>query len=163
GVLADPTRRAILARLADERGLSVTELAEPFAIKLPAVVKHLDILDDAGLIRRSEKGGPRAVAVAVGSGTTADGLLGRPGRGVGARGGSRSGLARSTPRGMGCGAGSGSGPPASIAWSTMRRRRNARRNDDRRHVDPPHRRATRDRVRGARHRRGHRLVVRAGR
>jgi DNA-binding transcriptional ArsR family regulator len=67
GVLADPTRRAILARLAVERGVSVSELAEPFAIKLPAVMKHLDVLDDAGLIRHSKTGRTVAVAIAVGS------------------------------------------------------------------------------------------------
>jgi DNA-binding transcriptional ArsR family regulator len=49
--LADPTRRAILARLAaGER--SVTELAEPFAISMPAVSKHLHVLERAGLITR---------------------------------------------------------------------------------------------------------------
>jgi DNA-binding transcriptional ArsR family regulator len=49
--LADPTRRAILARLA--RGeASVTELAEPFAMSLPAVSKHLKVLEVAGLIVR---------------------------------------------------------------------------------------------------------------
>jgi len=49
--LADPTRRAILARLA--RGeTSVTELAEPFAMSLPAVSKHLKVLERAGLIAR---------------------------------------------------------------------------------------------------------------
>jgi DNA-binding transcriptional ArsR family regulator len=49
--LADPTRRAILARLA--RGeASVTELAEPFAMSLPAVSKHLKVLERAGLIAR---------------------------------------------------------------------------------------------------------------
>jgi len=49
--LADPTRRAILARLA--RGeTSVTALAEPFAISLPAVSKHLKVLERAGLIAR---------------------------------------------------------------------------------------------------------------
>ena len=67
GVLADPTRRAILAQLADNRGLSVSELAKPFAIKLPAVMKHLDILDDAGLIRRSKTGRTVTVAIADGS------------------------------------------------------------------------------------------------
>jgi DNA-binding transcriptional ArsR family regulator len=47
--LADPTRRAILARLA--RGeASVTELAEPFAISQPAISKHLKVLERAGLI-----------------------------------------------------------------------------------------------------------------
>ena len=54
--LVDPTRRAILARLEQEDGLSVSELAEPFAIKLPAVMKHLDVLNDAGLIVRRKQG-----------------------------------------------------------------------------------------------------------
>ncbi|HVH78123.1 MAG TPA: metalloregulator ArsR/SmtB family transcription factor [Stellaceae bacterium] len=51
GALADPTRRAILARLA-EGETSVTELAEPFAMSLPAVSKHLKVLERAGLISR---------------------------------------------------------------------------------------------------------------
>lgn len=52
--LADPTRRAILARLA--RGeASVTELAEPFSMSLPAVSKHLKVLERAGLIARSRE------------------------------------------------------------------------------------------------------------
>ena len=54
--LGDPTRRAILARLARDKGLSVTELAEPFEIKLPAVMKHLDVLAEVGLIRRTKAG-----------------------------------------------------------------------------------------------------------
>ena len=54
--LIDPTRRAILARLEREDGASVSELARPFAIKLPAVMKHLDVLADAGLITRSKLG-----------------------------------------------------------------------------------------------------------
>src|SRR5258708_14975535 len=54
--LVDPTRRAILARLEREDSASVSELARPFAIKLPAVMKHLDVLDDAGLITRSKAG-----------------------------------------------------------------------------------------------------------
>jgi DNA-binding transcriptional ArsR family regulator len=54
--LTDPTRRAILARLERQDGASVSELAEPFAIKLPAVMKHLDVLDEAGLISRSKAG-----------------------------------------------------------------------------------------------------------
>jgi DNA-binding transcriptional ArsR family regulator len=49
--LADPTRRAILARLS-QGGLPVTELAEPFKISLPAVSKHLKVLEHAGLITR---------------------------------------------------------------------------------------------------------------
>jgi DNA-binding transcriptional ArsR family regulator len=47
--LADPTRRAILARLAQGEA-SVTELAEPFAISQPAISKHLKVLERAGLI-----------------------------------------------------------------------------------------------------------------
>jgi DNA-binding transcriptional ArsR family regulator len=54
--LVDPTRRAILARLERDDGATVSELARPFAIKLPAVMKHLDVLDDAGLITRSKMG-----------------------------------------------------------------------------------------------------------
>lgn len=50
--LADPTRRAILARLA-QGDASVTELAEPFAISQPAVSKHLKVLENAKLINRS--------------------------------------------------------------------------------------------------------------
>ena len=49
--LADPTRRAILARLASGE-CSVTELAEPFDISMPAVSKHLRVLERAGLIAR---------------------------------------------------------------------------------------------------------------
>jgi DNA-binding transcriptional ArsR family regulator len=49
--LADPTRRAILARLAGGEA-TVTELAEPFAMSLPAVSKHLTVLERAGLIVR---------------------------------------------------------------------------------------------------------------
>jgi DNA-binding transcriptional ArsR family regulator len=54
--LVDPTRRAILAQLERKDGASVSELAKPFAIKLPAVMKHLDVLDDAGLVTRSKSG-----------------------------------------------------------------------------------------------------------
>ena len=50
--LADPTRRAILARLA-EGDATVTELAEPFDISLPAISRHLKVLHNAGLISRS--------------------------------------------------------------------------------------------------------------
>lgn len=49
--LADPTRRAILARLADGEA-TVTQLAEPFAISLPAISRHLKVLEGAGLIVR---------------------------------------------------------------------------------------------------------------
>ena len=54
--LADPTRRAILTRLEREDRVSVSELARPFAIKLPAVMKHLDVLHEAGLVMRSKIG-----------------------------------------------------------------------------------------------------------
>jgi DNA-binding transcriptional ArsR family regulator len=50
--LADPTRRAILARLTGGE-TSVTELAQPFAMSLPAISKHLKVLERAGLITRS--------------------------------------------------------------------------------------------------------------
>ncbi len=49
--LADPTRRAILARLIDGEA-TVTELAEPFALSQPAISKHLKVLEHAGLISR---------------------------------------------------------------------------------------------------------------
>ena len=52
--LADPTRRAILARLASGRA-SVIELAEPFAISQPAISKHLKVLERAGLISRGRE------------------------------------------------------------------------------------------------------------
>jgi DNA-binding transcriptional ArsR family regulator len=52
--LADPTRRAILSRLASGEA-SVTELAEPFEMSLPAVSKHLKVLERAGLIARGRK------------------------------------------------------------------------------------------------------------
>lgn len=52
--LADPTRRAMLARLADHE-MSVGELAEPFDISLPAISKHLKVLERAGLVTRGRK------------------------------------------------------------------------------------------------------------
>jgi DNA-binding transcriptional ArsR family regulator len=54
--LADPTRRAILAQLERRDGASISELAEPFTIRLPAVMKHLDVLANAGLVTRSKSG-----------------------------------------------------------------------------------------------------------
>jgi DNA-binding transcriptional ArsR family regulator len=55
GALADPTRRAVLAMLKHgER--SIGELAQPFAMSLPGFIKHLGILEDAGLIMRSKTG-----------------------------------------------------------------------------------------------------------
>ena len=54
--LADPTRRALVARLAERDSLSVSELARPFPVSLPAIMKHLDVLSDAGLITRNKTG-----------------------------------------------------------------------------------------------------------
>jgi DNA-binding transcriptional ArsR family regulator len=58
--LADPTRRALLARLEGEDNLTISELAKPFPVSLPAIMKHLDVLSDAGLIQRTKTG--RSVA-----------------------------------------------------------------------------------------------------
>jgi DNA-binding transcriptional ArsR family regulator len=52
--LADPTRRAILSRLLDGEA-TVNEIAEPFPISLPAISRHLKVLETAGLIRRSRQ------------------------------------------------------------------------------------------------------------
>jgi DNA-binding transcriptional ArsR family regulator len=54
--LSDPTRRALLARLEAEDTVSVSELAKPFAMSLPAIMKHLDVLTDAGLVTRQKTG-----------------------------------------------------------------------------------------------------------
>ena len=54
GALADPTRRAILARLA-EGDATVNELAAPFTMTLPAISKHLKVLERAGLISRGRE------------------------------------------------------------------------------------------------------------
>jgi DNA-binding transcriptional ArsR family regulator len=54
--LGDPTRRAILARLEREETATISALAEPLPIKLPAVMKHLDVLQHAGLITRAKHG-----------------------------------------------------------------------------------------------------------
>jgi len=56
GALADPTRRAILARLAEGNGdLTVADLARPFPMTQPAVSRHLKVLEGAGLISRSRR------------------------------------------------------------------------------------------------------------
>ena len=54
--LSDPTRRALLEQLGARQTMSVSELARPFSISLPAVMKHLDVLSDAGLISRTKTG-----------------------------------------------------------------------------------------------------------
>ncbi len=61
--LADSTRRGVLQRLIDEPGLSVSDLARSFSLKLPGMTKHLDVLAEAGLISRSKTG--RTVAVTL--------------------------------------------------------------------------------------------------
>jgi DNA-binding transcriptional ArsR family regulator len=53
--LADPTRRAILARLAQGEA-SVSDLARPFPVSLPAISRHLRVLEDAGLLERRKRG-----------------------------------------------------------------------------------------------------------
>ena len=63
--LADPTRRAILARLALGEA-SVSDLAEPFAISLPAVSRHLKVLEQAGLVSRTRKAQWRPCQLNVG-------------------------------------------------------------------------------------------------
>jgi len=68
--LVDPTRRAILSRLEREPGLSVSELAAPLQVKLPGVMKHLDVLSDAGLISRTKSG--RVVTVELTPGPMAE-------------------------------------------------------------------------------------------
>ena len=60
--LADPTRRAILARLSEGHA-TVGELAEPFDMSLPAVSKHLKVLQQAGLIERRRDGRTQICAV----------------------------------------------------------------------------------------------------
>lgn len=56
GALADPTRRALIARLAGQDGLSISELAHPFSMSLPAVMKHIAVLERAGLVARHKTG-----------------------------------------------------------------------------------------------------------
>jgi DNA-binding transcriptional ArsR family regulator len=63
--LADPTRRAILARLAQGE-MSVTELAEPFDMSLPAISKHIKVLERAGLIERRREAQWRLARLEVG-------------------------------------------------------------------------------------------------
>ncbi len=53
--LADSTRRSILARLSGGQALTVTELAEPYDMSMPAISKHLKVLEEAGLISRSRE------------------------------------------------------------------------------------------------------------
>jgi DNA-binding transcriptional ArsR family regulator len=70
--LSDPTRRALLAQLALQEKATVSELAQPFSMSLPAVMKHLDVLNDAGLITRTKTG--RTVAVQLTAGPMEDAM-----------------------------------------------------------------------------------------
>jgi DNA-binding transcriptional ArsR family regulator len=54
--LSDPTRRALLTRMSESEAISVSELAKPFAMSLPAVMKHLEVLAGAGLVTREKIG-----------------------------------------------------------------------------------------------------------
>ncbi len=65
GALADPTRRAIVARLRSGAA-TVNELAEPFQLSLPAISKHLKVLERAGLVTRSRIGQTRPCHLAPG-------------------------------------------------------------------------------------------------
>jgi DNA-binding transcriptional ArsR family regulator len=65
GALADPTRRGIILRLAEGEA-SVSELAEPYGISLPAISKHLKVLEEAGLIFRRREGRVHYCRLAIG-------------------------------------------------------------------------------------------------
>lgn len=74
--LADPTRRAILSRLA-QGDASVNELAEPFAMSQPAISKHLKVLEGAGLISRGKDGQRRPCRIEVAPLAEANGWIER--------------------------------------------------------------------------------------
>ena len=74
--LADPTRRAILARLASGEA-TVLELAEPFEISLPAISRHLKVLQQAGLISRGRDAQWRPCRIETGALEQLDGWVGR--------------------------------------------------------------------------------------
>ena len=74
--LADPTRRAILARLSDGEA-TVTELAAPFAISLPAISRHLKVLEQAGLISRGRDAQWRPCRIETSALEAIDGWVGR--------------------------------------------------------------------------------------
>ncbi|MEX0807599.1 MAG: metalloregulator ArsR/SmtB family transcription factor [Dongiaceae bacterium] len=74
--LADPTRRAILARLAEGEA-TVNEIAEPFEISLPAVSRHLKVLEGAGLISRGRDAQWRPCRLDAGGLRTVDDWLAR--------------------------------------------------------------------------------------
>ncbi len=74
--LADPTRRAILARLS-QGAATVNELAEPFDISLPAISRHLKVLEHAGLIRRGREAQWRPCTLEVGPLKAVDSWVGK--------------------------------------------------------------------------------------
>jgi len=74
--LADPTRRAMLARLAEGEA-TVNELAAPFALSQPAVSKHLKVLEAAGLVTRGRNAQTRPARLAPGALADADRWIGR--------------------------------------------------------------------------------------
>jgi DNA-binding transcriptional ArsR family regulator len=73
--LADPTRRAILARLAEDGEVTVNELAEPFPLSVQAVSKHLKVLERAGLIARGRTAQRRPSRIEAAPLREADGWL----------------------------------------------------------------------------------------
>jgi DNA-binding transcriptional ArsR family regulator len=64
--LSDPTRRDVLLRLKEAPGLSVSELGRGLSLKLPGLMKHLDVLADAGLITRAKSGRTVSLHLSVG-------------------------------------------------------------------------------------------------
>jgi DNA-binding transcriptional ArsR family regulator len=77
GALANPARRAILMHLDGEDGASVSALARPLEMKLPAMLKHLGVLEDAHLIRRVKEGRTMHVHLAPGAMAEANAWLRR--------------------------------------------------------------------------------------
>jgi DNA-binding transcriptional ArsR family regulator len=77
--LADPTRRGILTRLAQGEA-TVNELAEPFSVSLPAISRHLKVLERAGLITRRRDAQSRPTTLRLEGFEEADAWLGRLGR-----------------------------------------------------------------------------------
>ncbi|MFN2582570.1 MAG: ArsR/SmtB family transcription factor [Candidatus Dormibacteria bacterium] len=76
GALADPTRRAIVTRLAGGE-LTVSELARPFQVSLPAVTKHLRVLERAGMLEHHKQGRVRRCRLVAAPMQTADDWLAR--------------------------------------------------------------------------------------
>ena len=72
--LSDPTRRGLLARLS-RAPASVSELARPLPISLPAVMQHLKLLEDSGLVRSEKKGRIRTCAIEPGALAAAEGWI----------------------------------------------------------------------------------------